>query len=219
MAMSFPLATATFLERLPVSRITFDLPEQSELSQTGGGVIYAADLAPRLWQGEIRLDQLSPAEEADAMALIDLLRGPGRTAMIYDLRRPTPRADPKGSILGGASPVIQQLAATRRELGISGLPVGYELRRGDYMAWDYLGRRAVHKVVSASVTASGAGVTPLVEVVPAIRPGVTVGAAVRLTRAACVAMLVPGSVSPGATGGNRLTDGVTFRFCQTLEAL
>lgn len=213
--LSFPLSHAAFLDRLPVGRMVYDLPEQVEISQTGGGEVYSADLAPRLWQGSVTLDGLEPAEEAEAMALIDVFRGAGRTALIYDLRRPWPQADRNGALLGGANPVIASLPANRRQLSLSGLPAGYQLRRGDYIGWDYLGRRAVHKVVDSTVTASGAGTTGAIEVVPAIRAGVTVGAAVRLTKVSCRALIVPGSTSPGTTAGRR-TDGVTFRWIQTL---
>lgn len=213
--MTFPLSAATFIDRLPIARMTFDIPEQMELSQDGGGQLYGAELAPRVWQGEVRLDRLLPEEEADAMALIDLMRG-GRRALFYDRRRPWPQADRGGVKLGSATPVLSQLASNARQIAVSGLPAGYVLRRGDYIGWDYLGRRAVHKVMDVTVAASGAGATGLFEVIPAIRPGAAAGAAVRLTRVSCTGMIVPKSTSPGSTAA-RLTDGVAFRWQQTLE--
>ena len=216
MPLAFPLTAAQFWQTLLISEITFDAPEQVVMSQTGGGEQLTAEVAPMLWTGQVTLGVMTAAEAASAEILLDVLRPPGRHFYAFDTRRPFPAADPAGAILGASTPTIQTLVAGDRELRLQGLPNGYQLRRGDYLAWTYgSGRRALHRVVDATVVTAVGGVTPVFEVTPMIRPGVVAGAAVSLVRPDCKARLVPGSVSKG-TSRRTITDGMTFRFIQTL---
>ncbi|MBD3787218.1 MAG: hypothetical protein IE922_09645 [Sphingomonadales bacterium] len=216
--LTFPLPVSDFMGRLPIAQATFEIPESLEVSETDGGDILTAEIGTRLWRGEITLGKITRDEEADAATLIDVLRS-GRTFLAYDVRRPWPRADVNGTILGASAVQIHTLEANNRQMRLKGLPPGYELRRGDYIGWDYGAnpvRRALHKVVDLSVTASGTGITPSFEVVPNIRAGAAVSSAVRLVRAYCTAIIVPGSVSPGASRST-LTEGTKFSWQQTLR--
>ncbi len=213
MALTFPLAITQFFNLLPIEQITFDCPEQNQESQTGQGERISAALAPMLWTAEVRLGVMMMAESAQFEALLDVLRATGRTFYAYDVRRRFPMADPTGSILGSSAPVIASLP-NAREITISGLPAGYQLTAGDYLSFDYGGRRALHRLVSGAV-ASGGGVTPVFEVTPSIRAGAAVSAPVGLIRASCKATLVAGSVSKGSTK-NGITRDMTFRIQQTL---
>ena len=133
------------------------------MSQTGGGELLRADLAPMLWAGEIRLGPMAKAESAVPELMLDLLRPAGRTFYCYDARRAYPLLDPTGSILGAATPTIYALPAGGREMQLQALPVGYNLSPGDYLAFDYtvasVTRRALHRIVSdpAVVTSAVTG--------------------------------------------------------------
>ncbi|MDZ4094523.1 MAG: hypothetical protein U1D35_06385 [Paracoccaceae bacterium] len=217
MAQIFPLPIDVFFSTLLISEVHFDAPAQVVTSQTGGGEQLTADIGPALWSGEVILGRMTASEAANATAMIDLLGPAGRSFHAYDPRRPFPASDPGGIILGAATPSIFSIPAGGREMRIQGLPSGYVLGRGDYLAFDYgAGRRALHRVVSASVVAAG-GTTPVFEVHPMLRAGASVGAAVTLIRPACKAVLVAGSVNAG-TSRRTITDGMSFRFQQTLGA-
>jgi hypothetical protein len=97
---------------------------------------------------------------------------------------------------------------------ISALPANYVLSIGDYVAFNYGTRRALHRLVSAA-TASAGGLTPVFEVTPAIRTGAAVSTAVTLIRPSCKAVLLPGSVSRGVSR-QLITRDASFRFRQTL---
>lgn len=218
MALSFPLSTAQFMDLLPIREMTFELSEAMETDETGGGEILTADLGARLWQGEIILGDMMPDEADTALALIDLLRRAGGSFMVHDRARPWPGADWQGAGLSSASPTIHALASSTRELRLAGLPAGYVLRPRDALAFSYGSnptRYALHRLV-AQVTANGSGITPQVEVVPNIRAGATVGAAVLLIKPACKAVIVPGSYQPGRRKA-RLTTGASFKWQQTLR--
>jgi hypothetical protein len=218
MALSFPLPRETFFDLLPVARITFDCPEQIESSRTGAGEVLSADLVARLWSGGVTLGRLTRAETPPLLALLNALRSAGASFMAYDVAHAAPAADPSGAILGAAAPVIASLLAGNRELTISGLPAGYVLSPGDYLAFGYGSdplRQALHQVVVGS-TADGTGLSGNIELTPHIRPGAQVGAAITLIRPYCKALLVPGSVDPGRRDG-AVTEGIGFRFQQTLR--
>lgn len=218
MAYSFPLSVAQFMAQLPIQDITFDIPEALETSETGGGEILTADLGTRLWHGDITLGDLTELERDHAFTMLDVLRRAGASFMAFDPRRPGPRHDLNGSILGGAQPRLSSVAANNRECRLTGLPAGYQLRRYDYMAFAYGAnpvRFALHRIAS-SATADGAGLTGLIEVSPNVRPGWSAAAPVTLHSAACKAIYVPGSFEPGRRRGT-MTVGARFRFQQTLR--
>lgn len=217
MALSYPLNRAQFMNVLPIAEMSFNLPEMVEQHRTASGEQLQADLGDRLWQGEIKLGRLTRSEAGAAKMMIDLLRQAGRSFLIYDATRIFPLLDPNGTILGASTPTIHTLGADSRELRITGLPATYTLSPGDYLSIIYgsaPARYGLHRVVS-SVTAV-AGLTPLFEVSPAIRPGAVTGAAVTLVRAYCKAVILPGSVSEGVTR-RTITEGISFGFAQTLR--
>lgn len=219
MALSFPLAIATFADTLLVEQTTCDLPEMVEMSRTAGGEQLTADMGERLWTGRVALGKMVRSEVGRPETLIQVLKQ-GRTFEIYDRRRPNPLLDPTGTILGAASVSILALGADPRELSLSGLPVGYTLSSGDYMSFAYtdlaITRQALHRVVDVTVVANGLGETALFEVVPALRPGAAVAAPVTLRKPFCKAVMVAGSASP-SSGSSTIYEGLGFDWVQTLR--
>lgn len=216
MAYTFPLTIAQFMAYLPIAEIVFHPPAQQQIIRTAGGEVFASELGPMLWQGRITLGRMVGAEARDPDVLLDLLAPAGRSFWAYDTRYPGPQMDPTGAILGSATPSIHTLVSNNREMRLQGLPSGYVLKRGDYLSFDYGGRRALHRVASTSVTTAGTGITPNFEVSPMIRPGAVVGAAVTLVKASCKARLIPGQTDKGAMKST-ITDGMSFQFIQTLK--
>lgn len=219
MAFAFPLNVAAFMDILRIEAISFSAPEQVEINQTGGGEVLQADLAPMLWQAEIKLGELIASDAALTNARLDILRPAGRSFYLYDTRRPGPLLDLTGAILGASTPSIHTLAANNRDMRIQGLPVGYLLSVGDYLAFDYgtsIIRRALHKIVSSPAVVPSGGISPTFEVSPMIRPGAAVGASVTLIKAACKALIVPNSINTGMTA-KTITTGMSFRCMQTLR--
>lgn len=218
MPLSFPLSVAGFMDILPVKDMTFELTEAVETEETAGGEILTAELGTRLWQGEISLADMLPDEADHALAMLDLLRRAGASFLCHDRARPWPRADWQGASLTGFNPVLHSVAANARELRLGGLPPGYALSRRDALAFSYgtnPARFALHRLVGPTA-ADGSGLTPLVEVVPNLRPGWSAGAVVQLVKPACKAIVVPKSFQPGRRKA-RMTTGVSFRWQQTLR--
>ena len=219
MAVSFPLSTATFMDQLLIKTIKFECPEQVEANTTGGGELLRADLAPMLWQGDVRFGVMLLTEATMAEGLLDLLRGPARSFYAYDTRRPAPLLDPTGSVLGASAPTLHTIGANNRDIRLQGLPNGYRLSRGDYLSFDYGSspvRRALHRVFTSLVTTATGGITPTFEITPPLRAGAAVGAAVTLLKASCKAVIIPNSIDTGTTS-KTVNDGMAFKFSQTLR--
>jgi hypothetical protein len=215
MTLSFPLSLDAFWNRLPIGEATIALPQTVETSRTAGGDVLVRSLGERLWAGEVTLDLLDPSEYGEVEALLAALGEPGRTFEATDVRRPHPAHDPSGALLAGASPQIHGLGSDPRTLELRGLPAGYRLTPGDYLRFDYSGRRALHRVVEP-VAVGGTGRTGLFEVTPGIRPGATIGRPVDLSHPSCYARLRPGSFDAGSAR-TAITRGLRFGWQQVLR--
>lgn len=216
MALSFPLTAAQFMGLSRVQSARFWLPDGVVTEATEGGEVFSANRGPRLWQAEFVLARGHHSKVDFDEARLSLLAMPGASFLAYDPRRTGPQDDPEGAILGAAAPFISTVGY--RDIGISGLPAGYVLRRGDYIGWTYGSsptRYALHRAVTTA-TASGLGVISAIEVVPPVRPGLTVGAAIALHRPVCKMVVEPGSVMAGV-GSGMISAGATFRARQTLR--
>lgn len=216
MAFSYPLTLAQFMDYLPISEVSLAAPAQVEIAQTAGGEVLDWEIGPQLWRGHITLGRMTRDETRHPDVLLDLLSASGASFWAYDTRHPAPQMDPNGTILGAATPSIHTLPADARDLRLQGLPNGYNLRRGDYLSFDYSGRRALHRVASVSVVTASTGITPSFQVIPPVRPGASVGAAVTLVRPTCKAKLLPGQVDKGRAR-SVITEGMQFHFIQTLK--
>jgi len=217
MALIYPLTFTQFLGALRVEEVTFRLSHPQEHTRLGDGTVISASLGASLWTGSIRLAQANHPRHAQMEALIGLLDQPGATFLCYDPRYLGPASDPSGVILGSRTVTIHSVAGNMRELRLTGLPSGYALSAGDMLGFQYGTnpvRYALHRVVVGG-TASSGGLTPLMEVVPNLRPGAIAGLAVSLIRPACKARLLP-DPSYGA-GRQVLSRGASFDFIQTLR--
>ena len=215
--LSYPLSYAQVLGALRVEEVTFRLSHPQEHTRLGDGTVISASLGASLWTGTIRLAQAIHPRHAEMEALIGLMDQPGATFLCHDPRYLGPASDPAGAILGSRTVTIHSVASTMRELRLTGLPSGYLLSAGDMLGFQYGSnpvRYALHRIVGGGI-ASSTGLTPLMEVVPNLRPGAVAGLAVSLIRPACKARLLP-EPSYGS-GRQALSRGASFDFIQTLR--
>lgn len=220
MAITFPLSRAAFLDLVPSLEVKFWLGRQDQHTGLGGGQILSAEVAPPLWRGSVPLPPMKKREADELVALLEALEVPGRRFEAFKVQQIGPASDPLGVGLAGFAPLIYLIDnADPQRLRLSGLPEGYELRRGDMLSFAYDPgngvRQALHRVVDGGI-ASASGRTPYLTVNPPIRPGADAETAVDLVKPFCLAGVVPGSVSYGTTKGN-VTTGIGFDFQQSLR--
>jgi hypothetical protein len=214
--LTFPMPLDDFFGNLRVQSMTFDLGETLSQSRTAGGDVLTADMGERLWRISVTLVPATHAEQSEIEARLDVLREAGRTLLVYPKHRPAPRIDPLGAFLGTAAPSLAAVSADRRQITLSGLPVGYALSAGDFLSFTYgSGRRALHRVVTGAAAGQN-GTTPWIEVSPAVRLGFATPSPVTLVRPVCKAVLVPGSVRVSTAQGVN-SAGASFSMIQTLR--
>lgn len=217
-AQVWPIPVADFFDLLGVESSGFGLPADLSPSVTAGGDVIPHRRGARLWQGEVVLSRSEHRDIAAQTALIEHLLEPGASFMIYDRRLPPPQDPTQPEIDWAVQPVeISALKVNNREIGLSGLPGGFTLRRGQLLGFDYLVgpvRHAVHRIVSATVTANAQGSTGWIEVTPFIRPGAVVGTPVRFDWPACKARMLSWSPGPGRSA---VSQGGQFSWQQTLR--
>jgi hypothetical protein len=215
--LSYPLSHAQFLGALRVEEVTFRLSHPQEHTRLGDGTVISASLGAALWTGTIQLAQANHPRHAQMEALIALMDQPGATFLCHDPRYLGPASDPTGAILGSRTVTIHSVASNMRELRLTGLPSGYVLSAGDMLGFQYGAnpvRFGLHRIVVGG-TASSGGLTPLIEVVPNLRPGAVTGLAVQLIRPACKARILPDPTY--GSGRQALSRGASFDFIQTLR--
>ncbi|MCV2876347.1 hypothetical protein OE810_08750 [Rhodobacteraceae bacterium XHP0102] len=217
MALTYPLSYAQFLGALRVEEVTFRLSHPQEHTRLGDGTVISASLGASLWTGTIRLAQANHPRHGQMEALIALMDQPGATFLCHDPRYLGPAGDPTGAILGSRTVTIHSVASNMRELRLTGLPSGYVLSAGDMLGFPYGSnpvRYALHRMVLGGA-ASSLGSTPMLEVIPNLRPGAVAGLTVSLIRPACKARLLPAPTY--GSGRQALSRGASFDFIQTLR--
>jgi hypothetical protein len=115
------------------------------------------------------------------------------------------------------APKLHSVTEARRELRLFDLPAGYVLSRGDLLSFAYGSdptRYALHRIVVGGVTA-GDGITPQLEVVPSVRAGFALNAAVNLLTPSCKAIMRQAGM--GGTSGQIITAGSGFEWVQVLR--
>lgn len=221
MALTYPL---DLLLGFPGMTTRFEPVYVQEISATRGGSQNSADLGPALWEADVQSRLLKPSALRTWKARLASLENGAKTFKGYDLTACYPLAYPRGSwptglAFDGSGYLAAVNTSNYQQLKVGGLPVGYVISEGDYISFAYGSYRALHQAME-SVTADGTGVTPYVEVRPAIRASAFLAASpvpdVDLIKPHATMILVPGSVSAQASLDGSGT--VSFSARQTISA-
>lgn len=215
MALSFPLPLADFFTGLRVSVSSLSLTSGRVVSRTRGGEQISAEVSTRIWRGSLSLAPRYHGQADAVTAKLAMLEGAAASFLIAPPHRAGPILDPTGAGLEGYTPSIMSVASNNRELRLAGLPEGYALSAGDYLGFTYGSnptRYALHQIVTGGV-ANSSGQSPQIEVIPHIRAGAMVGAAVSLVRPTIKAV-----ITSAGYGEHRpvIHQGLSLDFVQTL---
>ena len=221
MSLTYPVPLADFWHKLPISRLKFSLPGATVAHRTKGGEILPASIGTRLWQAEVELDMLTPAEWAAIRPMLHLLDDAGPSFLMSDTTRPAPADDPGGVKLAGSTPVFHAIWLSNGHARINDFPPGYQFRAGDLISWAYGGnpvRHSLHEIVQDR-RANSVGAVDL-RLTPQPSPAITAAAAnapVTLINAACKALIVPDTLDEGYGRSGGYREGVRFTAQQTLR--
>jgi hypothetical protein len=222
MTITFPRSTP---DELKLVAMSFQLAPMQQLAPTRGGSQIALDLGPSLWLAEMSSGPTMGEELGIVRAWFDTLSSLNEF-YAYDKIREYPVMYHETHFAGltvGVNPFtgdceLADVTDNGLTIWLEALPIGFKLRPGDYLSFDYGTEdelRALHRV-SASADADGSG-NLNVEVRPRIRSGwegASEPRTVSLYRAAAKMVVVPASLRENITPP--WFGEVSFRAIQTL---
>lgn len=171
MALSFPYAIDFLAECLIGEDIPLTLHRYDEMSGSGDGRYWSAQMASPLWGVTYPLYAQSAAKAREINAKVNALDGMAKTFLWADLYYPGPAAG--NTNLGAVT--VGSIRADRGAIALSGLPGGFTVTAGDYLSIDY----SAGRVYFGQFAESGAGQRGMRPYLPL---GISAGAAVELVR-------------------------------------
>lgn len=178
MTITFPYTLENFASLLKYDSATIDLRRGDEVSGTGDGRYWSAELHRPLWTALIPLATVRAAEARSANARVRALDGMRRQFAFSDPVYTTPA----GGALGGATVTISAIGTDRGRISLAGLPPAYRFAAGDYFSVVHGSGRVYFGEFSEDGVASGGGAVASIEIRPYLSLGIAVGASVRLIR-------------------------------------
>jgi hypothetical protein len=202
MSVNFPLGLSLFWQKLRFAgRAGFDLNNYKLTGMDAAGNTLNAKLGQAKWVASVKLAGGWHDANIDMEVLLKTLMMRDGTFYAFDSRRPYPKLDPHGLIIGAATPSINTKGANNRSLSLKGLPATYKLSPGDWISVAYSTASIQLLQVCETVTAA-AGVTPEFEVVPYLSTGLGVNNPVTIKKAAGLFKIAADGYRVGDAVGN-----------------
>lgn len=218
MAIGFPASLAQFWDRsdLRIQSGSFALSDVRRQNMTKGGLVLDSTNSFRMWMGSVNFPPMGHREMMGVEALLSALTEGGGSFLAYDKRAVFLTNDPTGAVAGITLAAVN---ANNVDIDLNGFAPGFRLQAGDRIGFTYGSapvRYAYHTIVRQSAVADGTGKIAAAMVTPPIRAGFTIGQAVTTTKALIKAKIIPQSVTPSTGQRGLVSDGLSFRFSQTL---
>ena len=157
-------------ELMPIAGIAqvsaFDIEYNDSLNELVDGMAHATEFGQPYWAATMSLAQMAVTDPRylDWRSFLDRRRGAKKIAYFFDPRKPFPVMYRKGFdglvIAGGSTPFVGVATlgsfADRRQINITGLPAGFQLKRTDLVEFAQSGFKSLHRL-TADATANGSG--------------------------------------------------------------
>lgn len=200
------------------TRCNFDYATLGEMSRTAAGAItFQERIGGSLWELSLTTKPLNETDYGKWHAWYLSLRGGRQSFMGRDPRRCWPLAYGPGvmdliRVGGGAFDGTCNVTAVGGDtITLANLPIAYKVSLGDYVSFDWLGGRALVKVLEP-ITATASGIAGPITVGPWQRTGGALPVVATLVKAWCLMRPKPGSWQGARVG----FDPVSFDAIQTL---
>lgn len=207
MALSYPYSVNFLANCLTGERIPLQLQRNDELSGSGDGRYWAAQLSRPLWSASYSLYAKSAAHAREINAKIYGLDGSTGTFLWCDPYYEGPAA---GDYAGVDSIEIASLSSDRTRITFTNMPAGFEFTAGDYISVAYGTDRYYFATLCEG---GGSGGAPR-EVRPAVPLGVSVGDTVTVSKPVFKAIIPPNGFTPFASFRGRWGDSASITVLQ-----
>lgn len=198
MAITYPLASADFWERLRFAAPSpvFVPQHNRKQSISGGGDVLSTIYGKPKWSVLVNLAggrvNRNLVEEADMMHI----GSRDGTILAYDIRRPFPAADPDGWKLNGMEITVLSKGSNNRSLALTGLRPEFIVTKGDKYSVLYDTDKRFLFEVMETTQADGTGNTAEFEVWPYLPDALAAADVVTMRKACGRFKLVAGSYRP-----------------------
>ncbi len=129
----------------------------------------------------------------------------------YDFRRPYPKLDPTGSIIGANAVQINSFSIANSTISLKALTATYVISMGDYIQVTWGGGLYTLLLQALETVTAVAGVTPVFQITPDLPLGIAVNDAVNLKKPSARFVITPGSFSEGNVD-RMMSDGMELEF-------
>lgn len=177
MALSYPYPIDFLAKCLVGPEVPLTLRRFDEMSGSGDGRFWSAQLAPPLWTASYQLYSRSAAEAREINAKIHALDGAAKTLVWCDPYYRGPAANVSAGLSGVT---VSGIRADRCAVSLAGVPDGFFVTTGDYLSINFGARRYFGQFAEAG-TEAGLGI-PMTELRPALPLGISTGATVELVK-------------------------------------
>ena len=179
MALSYPYALDFLAKCLIGPEIPLVLQRFDEMSGSGDGRFWAAQLASPLWGASYSLYAKHPAHAREINAKVNALDGVSKTFLWCDPYYPGPAS---GVTAGLGSVTVSAIRADRGAIALTGLPSGFTLTAGDFVSITFSSGRVYFGQFAEGGNANASGVLAQRELRPYLPQGIATGATVQLVR-------------------------------------
>lgn len=213
MALSFPYSRDFLADCLIGERIPLVLQRYDEISGSGDGRFWSAQMARPLWTASYSLYSKSAAHAREINGKINGLDGSSKTFRWSERYYPGPAC---GVTAGLGSVTVGGIRSTDRgAVNLHGLPSGFVVTAGDYLSISYgSGKVYFGQFAETSDPVGGGGTSGQVEMRPYLPLGISVGASVSLVQPYFIAMIPPGGFTPFAGFRGKWGDSASITILQ-----
>lgn len=199
---------------LCIESIVFNVMRNDELSGTGDGRIWQAELAPPLWDCTVNVAPNYHDDAKQVAARIRALEGSKEPFLLVDPISKTPQSDKAGAFSDMVNTIIS-ISSNGKLISINGFPPNFKLTFGDKFSIIYGSNRDKYSFheVAGEVSANANGQITNIPVFPFIPPSIIVNDVATFYDAPCKMVIYPDTFHAG-TSTSHITSGLTFRAIQ-----
>lgn len=179
MALSHPYALDFLAKCLLGDRIPLELRRFDEVSGSGDGRFWSAQLATPLWGVSYALTAQNAAHAREINAKVYALDGMSKPFLWAD---PYYKGPASGARSGLDNVTIGSISTNRGSVSLQGLPAGFVLSAGDYLSIGHTGGRIYFGQFAEGGAANDSGVLSVRELRPYLPFGVGPGSRVELVQ-------------------------------------
>lgn len=212
MALSYPYALDFLSNCLIGPSVPLELRRSDEMSGSGDGRFWSAQLAKPLWTASYGLYAKHAAHAREINAKIYGLDGSQKTFLWCDPYY----GGPANGTSGLGSVTLDNVVADRSRIALSGLPAGFQLAAGEFLSISFGTDRVYFGTFCEDATANGSGITPNREIRPFLPMSIDAGASVELVRPYFKAIIPPGGYTPFAKSRFGWGEGASIAVLQKL---